>query len=284
MVFHHWLFGVVLGGCAFNPPELGGGDDTPGGTDGATPKQPHVCTVPDTKLCIEFEQDDNPMALALDSSGNSHDAVGTLVVGDVERRIQKPALTVNEKAVAMTQSSRLEIGDTRDLAITGDFTIELWFIPSVTAGSRFWLLDSSGRYFMSYGDDHQIRCGINDGSDKSKTVDSNQTIEPDLLTWHHVACVFDSVDHDEMRVYLDGQLSDCSKFDQVIEPRICGTSIGVRHLSGDPFEHFVGALDNVHVYATKLAPAAICTLATGGTTCGATCPGGAEGGGSSGDS
>jgi hypothetical protein len=263
-----WLLAVTA--CNFTPPH-GMGDGEGERADGGTSTR--TCSVPGTELCIEFTADLDPMKIALDGSGNGHDATATNVL-----------LTTNSpsdgKAGAFLQTtSSLTIAQTPDLDIAGDLTMEMWvraFQP--LSGVRYWLVDHSDHYFMSIGDNGQLRCGIN----HDKSVDSNTSVPLDN-TWHHVACTFSAVSQGTLEVFIDGNVTDCKQTSLAIANMPGTTSIASK-TNGNAAEHFYGDLDNVHLYAATLSPAEICNAATGsGTSCNSQCPADSSGSGSGSD-
>jgi hypothetical protein len=176
-----------------------------------------------------------------------------------------------EKAAQFGLLSGLAVPPTPDLDITDRLTMELWVQTApVPAGTRAWLIDSSDQYFLSIGDDQQVRCGIN----KDKSVDANQAVPADGH-WHHVACTYDhDADHGVLQVFIDGNLSDCEPVDKLIANVAGGTTIGVKAKAAATTDHFVGLLDNVHVFARPLTPAEVCAAAgKPAGSCNATCPG-----------
>lgn len=248
----------MFAACNFDPNQAGQEPGTDG-TDGGTTPTRGTCSVPGTRLCLEFETDLPPMQLALDASGNGHDAIATNV-----------GLTTNSPHDSragefLTATSSLTIADTPDLDLTGDVTMELWVRPGFGVG-RYWLVDHGDRYFMSIGDDIQLRCGI----DHDKTVDSNMIVPFDGA-WHHVACTYNEANKGEIKVFIDGAVTDCKQMSTAITAGPSTTTIGVKNGSTSPTEHFYGDLDNVHIYARTLDPREICTLA-GGAGCNAVCP------------
>ncbi|HEU0033137.1 MAG TPA: LamG domain-containing protein [Kofleriaceae bacterium] len=266
-----WL-AVVLAACRFEPPDAVQADGAPGmaSDDGGASSQDGgpssiACRTVDATgavLCLDFEQ--TTMDKVIDRSGLGHDATATNVAS--ERHVQPP---FDEGAAAFSAMSQLTIGATPDLDLRS-FTIEMWILPAqpVPIGSRYFLFDASDQYFLSLGDDQELRCGFNGGI----SVDSNDAFPHDGM-WHHVACTYDAANRGELRVYLDGNLSDCERTDLAIFDMPGGTFIGGSSRPTQPLEHFLGVLDNVHVYGRAMTPAQVCAAA-GATGCAASCPSG----------
>ncbi len=254
-----WLF-LVVGACVYTPPESTTGPDEPDPGAGSDPGDPpptveRSCAVMGTSLCLEFEHDTQDlqlMSVALDGSGNDHDAVATNVTG-TRRDLDPPV--ADDRAAAFGLDSHLEVGDV--LAIDSSFTVEMWVQsdddPAVT---RSWLLDGGGRIFMSIGSDRRLRCAINDDTDSALRVTTTATIDTD---WHHLACSFDG-SRKRLRAYIDGSSSDCNNLDESLEPLTGVTTIGA-HTSTSTAEHLVGALDSVRIHATALSGQTLCGLA-----------------------
>jgi hypothetical protein len=269
-----WLV-VVIAGCSFDP--QAGPDDNNDVVD-AGPLPPDVdpavmvacsATGADLRLCLDFEDALDPMpAKVLDGSGDN-DATTTAITPT--RRQQ---LGVDERAIrlATPARSKLEIGPSPDLDLTERLTIEMWIRhdlgpppPSV----EHWLVDRNGQYFMSITDERLLRCGFGD----DRTASSNTAIRANATLWQHVACTIEPSGNDrEIKVYIDGALSDCQKYSEPIVSQPGGTTIGMRHASVLPMEQFVGSLDNVHIYARALAPAEICQAAGQPAGCEDRCP------------
>lgn len=250
------LTALAVAGCSFQLPEA-----TPGG-DGAGP-QSRRCTSlgavdpSELRLCLELE-DASPMAVARDTSGLDHDALAVLVT---------PTPHGTEQAGAFGDGSRLTVNLTSDLDITPAVTIDLFAAVAlpIASGDRYWMLDHGDHYFISYGDDHEVRCGI----EHDHTVDSGSSARIADAQFHHVACSYDGR---ELRVYVDGDLARCQTPDATIDATPALTDIGHEVASISSSAQFRGALDDIHVFARALRPDEICALARRGSGCTATCP------------
>ncbi len=254
---------LLATGCTFNPGDATAGIDAapgPGSSDAPPAATPRCNSVPDPtglRLCLDFEQD--PSVVARDDSGQSHNAAASQVLP-----AQRDEPTVVENAVAMGLASSLTIAETPDLDITTELTAELWVLPTKIVGLRGWLVDSSEQYFLSIGDDGKLRCGVN----RDRQLDSDGSVPVDGH-WHHVAC---TVENDLLQVYIDGDLQGCRDREAIVN--VAGTTtIGVKATNPTSTDHFVGALDNVHVFARTLTPAEICVAAGKlPDACNAVCP------------
>jgi hypothetical protein len=270
------MFALVLSGCSFSR-----GDGAASPDAGDQPAAVGPCHVApgleaDLRLCLEFE-DQIPMEVARDASRFRLDATATGI-----RAARRTLTGGSEQAAAFAPGSRLEIGEVPELDLQQGMTVEMFVaLDPIAPGLRYWMFDSGGQYFMNYGEDREVRCGIN----QDKAIDSGTDAVPIRITdagWHHVACTYD---RDELRVFVDGSLADCRDDDKVMAPEPGGTAIGSRVGSTLASEQFAGAIDNVHVFARALTPEEICTAA-GQTSCRLTCPpkdGGGPGPGPGGD-
>lgn len=162
----------------------------------------------------------------------------------------------------------MRIAATPKLDLTTAFTMEMFVVRmlDVPSGLRYWLLDSSGQYFMSIGDNDQLRCGINNGA---REVESPNDVPVGSGRWHHVACSYDGTD---LKLFVDGNVVACKTSVGAVLEVPGDTTVGMR-TNGSFNEHYLGYLDNVHLYDTSIAATEICRIATGSTTgCNATCP------------
>ena len=255
------LIALAVTGCDFDRSGTLGDD----GDNEPLPPAVGGCSAPasltgDLRLCLDFE-DAMPMSIALDGSGLDHDAAVT-AVGAVTRT---PPDNVAEQAVRLSGASRLHIDDTPDLDLADAVTVEMFVaMDPIMLGQRYWMLDNSGQYSMSYGSDGEVECGINN---LETTVDSGPVASIVDTQWHHVACTYD---RKQLRVYIDGSLTDCKDANKQLVATTGGTTIGAR-TNGLELEHFLGSLDDVRVHARALTPAEVCRAA-GNPSCVATCP------------
>ena len=254
---------LVLAACKFELPTGESPPDSSGGsaTDGP---QSRRCTslgnvaASDLRLCLELE-DASPMAVARDGSGLGHDARANLIGATVRG---------GEQAGTFVAGSHLTIDPTPDLDISPHVTIDLFAAVQlpIASGARYWMLDHGDHYFVSYGDNHEVRCGIN----HDQQVDSGSSGRIEDALFHHIACTYDN---NELRVYIDGDVADCQTPGVTIDAAPKLTEIGHQSESPASSEQFLGALDNIHVFARVLAPAEICALAGRGSGCRPDCPG-----------
>ena len=248
------LTALAVAGCSFELPVASPGADGNGPQDRRCASLGGVDAA-DLRLCLELE-DPSPMKVAQDDSGLDHDALAVLVT---------PTPHGDEQAGAFGTGSRLTVNLTSDLDITPAVSIDLFAAVAlpIASGDRYWMLDHGDHYFISYGDDHQIRCGV----EHDQTVDSGTRIED--ARFHHVACTYDG---SELRVYVDGDLAGCQTPDTTLDSTPALTDIGHRFGSVSTSEQFHGALDDIHVFGRVLLPDEICALARRGSGCNATCP------------
>jgi hypothetical protein len=217
------------------------GDGSTMGIDAAS-----ACDVSDPalRLCLTFDGD----PLVRDLSSRPHmlaENIGvTSVIGPFGGR-----------AAALNAASRIRFADSTDFDVT-DLTIEMWFLPSSPQAKDHTLLDSFGQYSMEYNDRGELGCGIGNSG----------VLVPVTLTsgWHHVACRYRVADMEteKMRVYLDGNLIDCSGLGSGIPSTgTDGVAIGATYSSGTYGGNYVGSIDSVHLYARALTDAEICSAA-----------------------
>ena len=258
-----WILLVAVAGCSFDP--QGAGTDGTDGTDGAVQPPLAGCTASGdgVVLCLEFQDATSPMPnVLLDTSGRGHDARPTAIVST--ERDGDPAIRLTALA-----GSKLDVPATGDLDLTDRVTMELWFRSDFgppPTGTRHWLVDHDGQYFLSIGSNRQVQCGFG-----NRTLDSSTTIDVDTERWQHVACTIDAAKADhEIRIYLDGSVRACKKYPDAIASRPGGTTIGMRSGFATVAEQFVGSLDGVHVYDRALSAEEICDAA-GKRDCHAEC-------------
>ena len=246
-------------GCSF---EHGVLEEQPGGgvdptVDSGT-STARTCKYPDPelRLCIEF--DDNVFSpLAHDASPYGLDAI-TLNVGEYLRD--------NTPAAVTAWDSKLSVGEHAMLDINPAITIEAWMAVLVYHSAS--LVSNDGQYALRLDPEGRISCRIGDRSARS-----TQSIGTGA--WRHVACVYDG---DVLSVFVDGSPQDC-EYESTPIPT-AGT-LGTRLAAG-----YVGAIDDIRIYARALTAADVCTHADR-TDCSTRCdlgsggpgPGGGWGGG-----
>ena len=232
-------------------PDAGPPDASQPGPDAGPLARRCASTDPSLRLCLDFEDPLNPGA---DASGRGHqiplaDGLTTINRGE-------------ERAVMMTNTSRLLVAEHADFDIQRELTVSLWLSPG-QQGQRMWLFDNNRQYAISYLDDGRIRCIA--GSD---VVDSATSIAD--TGWHHVACTYDG---DELVVHVDGAVAGCRELERDLSTEGAeGIGVGANLGAGPTFtERFVGGLDNVQVFARTWSSAQLCAAA-GRTGCNAECP------------
>jgi hypothetical protein len=259
-----WI-AIILGGCEFTALDGGGtgdGDDGVDSPDAPTVVRSCKATGPaDLRLCIDFE-DASLTSLALDGSGQQHDATATLITP-----MTRLVTSGSEQAAQLGGQSSLHVAETPDLDLAS-FTIEMWIKPQALLPSEVGLVDNDGQYTMQYDHEGQLRCGLAG----SNYVNSNSSVVPG--TWHHVACRFDGARR-EMKVFLDGDVSDCETYSTPASTTPdAGTVIGARFDQSAVipiFGHFIGGIDNVRVYSGAIEEPRLCAAAGRGG-CDFTCP------------
>lgn len=247
-----YLIAALLAGCGFSAaPGAPGAQDE--GMDASPLIEPDADTVvtrrcqdPTTRLCIDFEE----MSPLRDERGSTIMAVAI-----------EPAHRLAEQAGAFSSTSTLHVAEVTALDITPRLTIEMWARPAQVAAS--WLLDNATQYNVQVDDNGRVRC----------EMASEQVVSATPLvagSWHHVACTYDG---QLLRVYIDGSLRGCKGSNKPIAVGgKLGTAIGARLQDGPTFDNgFLGALDDVHVYARTLSAPEICALGATGPACTASC-------------
>src|SRR5690606_23776061 len=101
---------------------------------------------PSLRLCIDFE---DPMEPGADASGRGHQIARAENLTTITRG--------DERAVMVTEPSRLLVTEHDDFDIRRELTVSLWMRPS-GQGRRMWLFDNNRQYAISYLDDGRIRC------------------------------------------------------------------------------------------------------------------------------
>ena len=263
-----WLFALITG-CAFtaSPPSIsgtadGGSDPGSGGTGsgsgsgsgtGTTTNPPcDVTGDPSLRLCVGFDR----VPMVEDLSDYAHMVTEAVDLAPLTRD--------GLAAVSLSATSHIQIAEAKDLDVD-QLTIDMWIQPAAIAtGQRYWMLDNNTQYFISYLDTKFVRCGID-----TQTVDSAAAITD--MSWHHVACTYD---RQKLAVYVDGDRSRCMDLSAAIpKSGTLGVAIGANNGAGGYTDHYIGGLDNVHVYARALSTQQICSAA-GKSSCNDQCGGG----------
>jgi hypothetical protein len=249
-----WVVGLVAG-CGFSSTVAPLGDDATAGAgasetgssgaggspgSGADPVAVSQCDVadPQLRLCLTFDSD--PVVRDLSSAG--HPIADSADIGKV--------LHDAGWAAVLSGSSHLRVADSAEFDLA-QLSYEMWIAPAV-APHGGWLLDNNAQYFMSYEDNHAIRCGFSGPSVTSRTAIA-------ALGWHHVACTYGA--DQTLRVYVDGDLSNCGALALPSTTGTGGIALGA-NFGADGFKNnFAGAIDSVHVFARALSDAEVCSAA-----------------------
>jgi len=262
-----WLVWLIAG-CGFtgapsvptDDPGTGSGAGDPGagsgsstGSGSGTTGNTGSCDVTGAtlRLCVSFGQ--NPIDL-LDPAHALIEATG----------IQPIQGILNTVAGAFDGGSHLRFAESPDFDVQ-DLTLEFWMAPSARPpkDKRNWIVDNNTQYFATYEDDGSVRCGIGASTASSRTSVSTNS-------WHHVACTF-SASAQQLRVYVDGNLSSCDSVNSIPQGGNDGVAIGANFGAGGYKENYVGRLDALHLYASALSASDICSAANR-SGCNAQCP------------
>ncbi len=233
---------LLLGACSFDArladgqlpgPEGDGAPDAPmidAALDGAPP--PPLCDPADLDLRACFTFDDT---LADGSSyGNTITAsiAPTYVAGHA-----------GGKAV-VTTSGTFTTPSSTSLNIT-TFTFRMWIKPTTipTGGARMGLLDSGNRYRLFLQSDGALRCAVTNGADLTSAT--NKVV---ANKWQRVACRYNGA---TMTIYVDGAMVATSNQTSTVQSVSNGMVVGHNNPSG---ENFDGALDDLQVYGSLVAP------------------------------
>jgi hypothetical protein len=275
---------LAAGGCGFSDWTEGDGplDPTEPITEEPPPEEPTVierrCSASMTdstlRLCLDFE-DPDPFDKAYDGTMPYNDAE-MVAVTPMTRTPQDQPL---ERAAELSTTSELKIAESAELDIPDAITIGMWIRPSSAPEVDVALLDNDRQYSLTLRADRRTSCAILGDSEPGK-----DPVTADGSTWTHVACRYDG---DEMRIYVNGSVSECRRFDKAIATdSMVGTAIGADlDATGQLGTRFVGGLDNVRVYARALSNSDLCAAA-GRTDCETQCPrreNSGPGGGNDGD-
>jgi hypothetical protein len=216
------------------------------------PPAPQPCLTDEqgVALCVDFE--DRPLVDHASDRSPYHNDADAIDVGTMER-------LPGEQAAVLRSTSSLRIRETAALDLPR-FTIEMWIFPDQLPPKRtdVGLFDNFGQYTMRLRDDLRIRCGLTGTS----VILSNSAVP--RREWSHVAC---SYADGELRVYLNGQLSDCRTVAPTSLVGTFGSAIGaelkpnVGVTAVTPGDHFLGGIDNVRVYDHALEAERICAAA-----------------------
>lgn len=241
----------LVAGCSFehgvleDPPDSGPpADPTMDAAAGAA----RTCKYPDAalRLCIEFD-DRNFTPIAFDASPYRLDAAA-IAIGEYTRN--------NTPAAATSWGSELRVPEAPMLDISPAITFELWVrVPAYSWGAG--LIWNDGQYQLWLDREGHVSCRVgNVTATTSTTLGTNK--------WRHVACAFDGQGSKRLNLYIDGVAEQCKSASGVIP---ASGTLGT-YIAGN----LVGAIDDVRIYARKLAATEICSHADK-TSCTARCDG-----------
>jgi concanavalin A-like lectin/glucanase superfamily protein len=242
--------------CTFDPHTGDDGDDSGSGSDSGSGGNTARCRVDDgvradLRLCLDF-QDPFPMSVAHDASGLAHDATA---LGTVTMQPR-----VADDVGAQLATSSLHVDETDDLDLS-ELTVEMFvYIRSAPLREqRYFVLDNSGQYLITIEDNREVRCTLSG----DRYVTSGTRSMPARLEqsnhWYHIGCTYDG---SELRVYIDGNTTDCESVDGSIEDFSAGTAIGASALIlTPPTELLAGGVDNIHIFSRALTGDEMCRAA-----------------------
>lgn len=234
---------MLVAGCSFTPGTVP--DDQPdgGGTSSTTADASvgsRVCKYGHSSLRLCLELDDG----ALDPI---HDASSAAMNIDTTNLQQLAG--PKSPAAATVLGSVVHVPETPALDVTAQATLEMWVGPVFDIDGR--LIVNDQQYSMWIDTGQHIGCrfgGVTVVSDASAP----------LGTWSHVACTFDG---GVATVYVDSSVKCARGYNSSIPTYgTTGTWIAPQIAIG---------IDDIHIYATALSGAEICTHAD--VTCALTC-------------
>lgn len=249
----------LIAGCGFTGAPAVPGDDTGSGTPGSgsgsssgsgsgsgtTTGNTDSCdaTGASLRLCVSFG--DNPMAVDLLVPPHAiAQAAGILPILGI----------LDSVSGSFDLGSQLRFAESSDFDVS-DLTLDAWILPASrpAGGKHSWILDNNTEYFATYEDNGTVRCGI-----AGNTVTSKASVP--TKSWHHIACTYTANDQ-ELRVYVDGNLSGCANANPIPQGGRDGIAIGANYGAGGFKENYLGQLAMLHLYASALPASDICSAA-----------------------
>lgn len=240
---------VFVAGCSFDHGKLV--DEDPGlgdpglddpTVDAGTTSTPRTCKYPDAelRLCIEF--DDKVFSpMATDASPYQLDASASQIAEATRNGVP---------AAQISRQSSLVVSETAMLDIRPAITFEAWLqLPTYQSAT---LIGNTGQYALTIDTSGRATCWIGNLTATSQALGTN--------TWRHLACSFDGA---VLRIHVDGAVQRCQNRTQDIPT---AGSQGTRLAAS-----FVGAIDDVRIYARALLSTEICSHADK-TSCASSCP------------
>ena len=235
------FFAVILVGCHFEH-GISSGSEPDGGAGGSgSPPSTRTCKYPraDLRLCVEFG-DGAFDPIVHDSSTSALDLPAT----DVQQQMRG-----SDPAAAVDLRSALRVPETHLLDIPAPISIEMWVSP---AWNQTWpLVYNDRQYSMWLDSEGRLECKLGGAS---ITSDAQVTTR----AWNHVACVYAA---GVVYAYVNASSVKCNGTSTTIPTDgFLGTTIA---------PGFVGAIDDVRIYAGALSGTEICQHAD--KTCALTC-------------
>lgn len=216
-----------------------GGGSGSGGTS-VTPARTCSYDADELRLCIEFE-DGRFDPMVSDASDAQLD-VPAIDVGATNR--------ASFKAAAFAWTSRISVGESMALDIGGAISIEAWV--GVTFDQSENLVENTNQYSVGITDSGRVVCRIG-----GATLSSYDSAKIALYTFNHVACIYDGA---SLSVYLNGKLAGT-------QPLTVGAPTGAMNGTRIGGNGFIGAIDDIRIYAKALSLSEVCRRATGQDAC-----------------
>ena len=122
--------------------------------------------------------------------------------------------------------SQLRFAESSDFDVS-DLTLDAWILPASrpAGGKHSWILDNNTEYFATYEDNGTVRCGI-----AGNTVDQqDHACRPRAGTTSPAPT---TANDQELRVYIDGDLSGCANASPIPQGGRDGIAIGANYGAG----------------------------------------------------
>ena len=235
---------LLVAGCSFTPGTVPG--DEPDGGGGLSPTDDDASVVPrvckyghsSLRLCLEFDDG------ALDPIRDASSAAMNIDTTNLQK-LAGP----KSPAAATVLGSVVHVPETPNLDVATQATLEMWVGPVFDIDGR--LIVNDQQYSMWIDASQHIGCRFGGATVVSDTV-------APLGAWSHVACTFDA---GIVNVYVNNSVK-CA--------RGTNTSIAMNGTMGTWIAPQIAiGIDDIHIYATALSGAEICTHAD--VTCALAC-------------